>query len=241
MGPPGGRNTLNKPEVVKDKDTALKQRIEVLAQGHKQWGVLKIYRRLRKQSECVNHKRVRRLYRFSGLNLRRKTPKRLLEAIRKPLVQATHCNECWSLDFISDSLQDGHKFRTLNVQNDYSREAFGVEIDFSLPAKGVTRLLDQLVAKRGKPKRLRSDNGPEFISHELQYWCGINEVELLCIQPGKPTQNAYIERFNGTFRREVLNANTFSSVTQVRRVVDSMAGGVQYRASSPVFRVYDTP
>jgi len=225
------RNTLNKPKAAKEKDTALKQRIEALSQRHKQWGVLKIYQRLRKQGECVNHKRVRRLYRLSGLNLRCKTRKRLPEAIRKPLVQATNCNECWSLDFTSDSLQDGRKFRTLNVLDDYIREALGIEIDFSLPAKRVTRLLDQLVAKRGKPKRLRSDNGPEFISHELQHWCGINDVALLWIQPGKPTQNAYIERFNGTFRREVLNANTFSSVTKVRRVVDEWL--VEYNTERP--------
>ena len=107
----------------------------------------------------------------------------------------------------------------LNVLDDYCREALGIETDYSLPAKRVTRLLDRLVTERGKPQRLRSDNGPEFISDELQRWCKTNGVELHWIERGKPTQNAYIERFNGTFRREVLNANVFSSLAQVRRMV----------------------
>ncbi len=135
------------------------------------------------------------------------------------------------MDFTSDSLTDGRKFRTLNVIDDYNQEALGIEIDFSLPAKRVTRLLDRIVAKRGLPRSLRSDNGPEFISEELQSWCRSNEVELRWIEPGKPTQNAYIERFNGTFRREVLNANVFGSVVQVRRVVDEWV--VEYNTERP--------
>lgn len=225
------RNALAEPVAVKEKDSALKEHIETLAHRHKQWGVLKIYRRLRKQGERVNHKRVRRLYCSLGLNLRRKTRNRLPEAVRKPLVKATVCNECWSLDFTSDSLADGRKFRTLNVIDDYNREALGIEIDFSLPAKRVTRLLDRIVAKRGRPQSLRSDNGPEFISEELQSWCRTNEVELRWIEPGKPTQNAYIERFNGTFRREVLNANVFGSVVQARRVVEEWV--VEYNTERP--------
>ena len=121
------RNALKEPVAVEEKDTALRERIQTLAHRHKQWGVLKIYRRLRKQGEPVNHKRVRRLYRLSGLNLRCKRRKRLPEAVRKPLVKAMACNECWSMDFTSDSLIDGRKFRTLNVIDDYSREALGIE------------------------------------------------------------------------------------------------------------------
>lgn len=213
------RNALGQPAAVKEKDMALKERIEALAHRHKQWGVLKIYRRLRKLGERVNHKRVRRLYRLSGLNLRRKAKKKLPEAVRKPLAVATERNACWSLDFTSDCLQDGRKFRTLNVLDDYCREALGIELDYSLPAQRVTRLLDRLVSERGKPERLRSDNGPEFISEELQRWCKTNGVDLQWIEPGKPTQNAYIERFNGTFRREVLNANMFGSLKQARQIV----------------------
>lgn len=217
------RNAMKEPLAVKEKDTALSARIEHLAKRHKHWGVLKIHRRLVKQGGRVNHKRVRRLYRLLGLSLRRKSRKRLPEAFRQPLPKATACGECWSLDFTSDSLQDGRKFRTLNVLDDYSREALGIErgrpaVDFSLPAHRVTRFLDRLVAHQGKPQRLRSDNGPEFISQELQTWCENNEVRLHWIEPGKPTQNAYIERFNGTFRREVLNAHTFRSLGHTRQL-----------------------
>lgn len=213
------RNALIEPVVIKDKDKALASRIEQLARRHKQWGVLKIYRRLRKQGELVNHKRVRRLYRRLGLSLRRKIKKRLPDAVRQPLPKATACNQCWSLDFTSDNLMDGRKFRTLNVVDDYNREALGIEVDYSLPAQRVIRLLGQLVERYGKPERLRSDNGPEFISQALQDWCKDQEIKLCWIEPGKPTQNAFIERFNGTFRREVLDAHIFTSIRQVRQTV----------------------
>ena len=215
------RNALAEPVVIKEKDKAMSLRIEQLARRHKHWGVLKVYRRLRKQGELINHKRVRRLYRSLGLSLRRKTKKRLPEAVRKPLPKATACNQCWSLDFTSDNLTGGRKFRTLNVVDDYNREALGIEIDYSLPARRVTGLLDQLVERYGKPERLRSDNGPEFISQTLQDWCKDQDIELCWIEPGKPTQNAYIERFNGTFRREVLDAHLFTSIRQVRQTVDA--------------------
>lgn len=225
------RNALAEPAVIKQKDKVLSSRIEQLARRHKHWGVLKIYRWLRKQGELVNHKRVRRLYRSLGLSLRRKTKKRLPDAVRQPLAKATACNQCWSLDFTSDNLTGGRKFRTLNVVDDYNREALGIEIDYSLPARRVTRLLDQLVERYGKPERLRSDNGPEFISQAMQDWCNHQCIELCWIEPGKPTQNAYIERFNGTFRREVLDAHIFTSIRQVRQTVDAWL--VEYNTERP--------
>jgi putative transposase len=120
---------------------------------------------------------------------------------------------------MSDNLMDGRKFRTLNVVDDYNREALGIEVDYALPAQRVIRLLGQLVERYGKPERLRSDNGPEFISQALQDWCKDQEIKLCWIEPGKPTQNAFIERFNGTFRREVLDAHIFTSIRQVRQTV----------------------
>ena len=225
------RTALAEPVAVKEKDKELQNRIKQLANRYKHWGLLKIHRKLRKQGETANHKRVRRLYRLGGLSLPRKLKKRLPEAIRQPLPKPTACNKCWSLDFTSDSLTDGRKFRTLNVIDDYNREALGIEVDYSLPAQRVTRLLDRLVERYGKPERLRSDNGPEFISQALQDWCTDKEVVLHWIEPGKPTQNAYIERFNGTFRREVLNANMFRSLAQVRRTVDEWL--VEYNTERP--------
>jgi putative transposase len=171
------------------------------------------------------------LYRSLGLSLRRKTKKRLPDAVRKPLPKATACNQCWSLDFTSDSLTGGRKFRTLNVVDDYNREALGVEIDYSLPSRRVIRLLDQLVERYDKAERFRSDNGPEFISQALQDWCQDQSIDLCWIEPGKPTQNAYIERFNGTFRREVLDAHIFTSIGQVRQVVEVWL--VEYNTERP--------
>lgn len=230
------RNALKEPVVIKENDKGLQDRVRQLAKRYKHWGLLKIHHKLRKQGEAANHKRVRRLYRLAGLNLPRRLRKRLPESVRQPLPKATACNCCWSLDFTapadrSDSLADGRKFRTLNVIDDYNREVLGVEVDYSLPAGRVLRLLDNLVERYGKPTRLRSDNGPEFISQVLQDWCADKQVVLHRIEPGKPTQNAYIERFNGTFRREVLNANTFSSLAQVRRTVDAWL--VEYNTERP--------
>jgi len=225
------RNAVMEPVAVKEKDQALQDRVRQMAKRYKHWGLLKIHRKLRKQGETANHKRVRRLYRLAGLNLPRKLKKRLPESVRQPLPKASGCNQCWSLDFMSDALTDGRKFRTLNVIDDYNREALGMDVDYSLPAQRVTRLLDRLVERYGKPERLRSDNGPEFISQTLQDWCAENRVILHWIEPGKPTQNAYIERFNGTFRREVLNANTFGSLAQVRRTADAWL--VEYNTERP--------
>ena len=225
------RNAIAGPVAVKEDDKPLQDRIRQVAKRYKHWGLLKIYRKLRKQGETANHKRVRRLYRLAGLNLPRKLKKRLPESVRQPLPKATACNGCWSLDFTSDALTDGRKFRTLNVIEDYNREALGVEVDYSLPAQRVTRLLDKLLERYGKPERLRSDNGPEFISQTLQDWCADKKVVLHWIEPGKPTQNAYIERFNGTFRREVLNANAFGNLAQVRQTVDAWL--VEYNTERP--------
>lgn len=214
------RNAITEPVVLKEKDKILSKRIEQLARRHKLWGVLKIYRLLRKQGEMVNHKRVRRLYRNLGLSLRPKTKKRMIADERQSLPRVTSCNQCWSLDFTTDSLTGGRRFRTLNVVDDYNRQALGIAIDYSLPTLRVIRLLNQLVEQYGKPERLRTDNGPEFVSKVLEQWCKEQSIELYHIEPGKPTQNAYIERFNGTFRREVLDAHIFTSLQQVRQVVD---------------------
>jgi putative transposase len=225
------RNALKEPIAVKEKDVALQGRIKQLAKRYKHWGLLKIHHKLRKQGGIANHKRVRRLYRSAGLTLPRKLKKRLPESVRQPLPKARACNDCWSLDFTADGLSDGRKFRTLNVIDDYNREILGVEVDYSLPARRVLGLLNKLVERYGKPARLRSDNGPEFISQDFQDWCKEQQIILHWIEPGKPTQNAYIERFNGTFRREVLNANTFSSLAQVRRTVDTWL--VEYNTERP--------
>ena len=150
------------------------------------------------------------------LNIRRRAKKRLPERVKQPLTIPDAPNQVWSIDFMSDSLVDGRKFRLFNVLDDFNRESLAIEVDTSLPSLRIIRVLNRIIAQRGKPANLRSDNGPEFISHHLQQWCEDNEITLQYIQPGKPTQNAYIERKNGSIRRELLNAYLFNSLAEVR-------------------------
>ena len=126
----------------------------------------------------------------------------------------------WSLDFMSDSLTNGRAIRTLNIIDDYNREALWIEVDTSLPAERVVRVLDNLLLWRSAPKQIRMDNGPEFISKRLENWAKEKQIELLHIQPGKPAQNAYIERFNRTFREDILDAYLFDNLDEVREVAD---------------------
>lgn len=150
------------------------------------------------------------------LNIRRRSKKRLPERVKLALSVPTAPNQMWSLDFICDSLTDGRRFRILNVIDDFNRESLSVEADTSLPALRVIRVLEDLITKRGHPGNIRCDNGPEFISHRLQDWCEHKKITLQYIQPGEPTQNAYIERNNGSMRRELLDAYLFTTLKEVR-------------------------
>lgn len=152
------------------------------------------------------------------LNIRRRAKKRLPERVKQPLTVPTAPNQVWSIDFMSDSLTDGRRFRVLNITNDYNRQSLAMEVDTSLPSLRVIRVLDNLIAERGCPANIRCDNGPEFISHKLEEWCSHENrrISLQFIQPGRPMQNAYIERKNGSIRRELLNAYLFSSLLEVR-------------------------
>lgn len=191
-----------------------------LVERHRGWGFWKYYHRLRKNGVLVNHKRLWRLYQTLGLQLgKRRKKRRLPDRLNQPLQVPAGPNGCWSLDFTSDALTDGRRFRTLNVIDDFNRQVFGIEVDFSPPASRVVRLLAQLVAQHGRPEKLRCDNGPEFISAMLSDWCAAQGIVLHWIQPGKPTQNAYVERFNGSFRREVLDAYLFTTLRQVRHLL----------------------
>jgi len=167
-----------------------------------------------------NHKRIYRVYIQMRLNIRRRAKRRLPARIREALFIPEGPNEVWSIDFMSDALVDGRKFRVLNVIDDFNRESLAIEVDTSLPARRVIRVLERIIARRGKPTCIRTDNGPEFISHLLQEWCESNRIRLVYIQPGKPTQNAYIERKNGTMRRGLLNAYLFYSLAEVRLMAE---------------------
>lgn len=147
-----------------------------------------------------NHKRVYRIYRELELNLRIKPRRRIKRDRPDELSVPTAINQVWSMDFMSDSLANGAKFRTFNVMDDYNREGLAIEVDQSLPSSRVIRALKQVIEWRGKPAALRCDNGPEYISGEMVNWANQHQITLIYIQPGKPTQNAYIERFNRTAR-----------------------------------------
>jgi putative transposase len=179
-------------------------------------GFWKMYFRIRREGIEWNHKRIHRVYKLLKLNIKRKGKRRLPARILQPLESVSQINESWSMDFMSDALQSGRKLRTFNLIDDFNREALAIEIDTSLPAERIMRVLDQVIDWRGKPKRIRVDNGPEFISSKLGLWCEERGIHLQFIQPGKPMQNGYIERFNKSFRGGVLDAYLFENIRQVR-------------------------
>ena len=201
-------------------DEPISQELRQLAQSQPRWGCAKMTDYLRNQGHGWNHKRIRRVYRAMALHLQRKPKKRLPARTAQLLVVPGQANQSWSLDFMSDSLSNGRTFRTLNVIDDYNREALWIEVDTSLPAERVVRVLETLLLERTAPRSIRMDNGPELISQRLENWAKEKHIELLHIQPGKPAQNAYIERFNRTYREDVLDAYLFDELEEVRHITE---------------------
>jgi putative transposase len=184
-----------------------------LTQTHKRWGFGLCFLYLRNvKGYGWNHKRVYRIYCELELNLRIKPRKRLVRGKPEKLLVPQNPNEVWSMDFMSHSLTDGRRFRTFNVLDDYNREGLGIEVDISLPSERVIRSLNNIIEWRGKPKCIRCDNGPEYISHTLRYWAEKQDIKIMFIQPGNPQQNAYVERFNRTVRQEWLEMEEFDSI-----------------------------
>lgn len=197
-------------------DSEVIEALTDLAERHPRFGFRKLFVLLRKSGKPWNHKKVWRVYCAMKLNLRRRFKKRYRSEAPVTLLQPIRPNQAWSADFMSDALHDGRAFRTFNVIDDYNREALRIEIDFSLTAERIIRALAQLIVVRGRPERLRVDRGPEFTSALFCAWCETNGIELEFIQPGKPTQNSFVERFNGSYRDGVLDAWVFTDLEQVR-------------------------
>ena len=201
-------------------DTELIAKLNELADKLPTRGLDEYVGRLRAQGYPWNRKRVYRVYKMMRLEKKRKRKQRLPSRNPEPLMVPVKPNACWSMDFMSDALENGRRIRVLNIIDDFNREALWVDAQYSYPSEFVIRALQNLEVERGLPIKIRVDNGPEFISHKLQDFCNEKGVKLEHIKPGTPTQNAYVERFNRHFREDVLDAYLFNSLSQVNIICD---------------------
>lgn len=202
---------------IKD-DSEVIEKLEGLVQVKPTRGFPYYFNRLRNEGYGWNHKKVKRVYNALGLNIRRKHKRRLPMRIQMPLNVPDNANYSWSMDFMHDTLSNGRKVRILNIIDDYNRQALCVEADYSHSGISVSHALTRLITLHGKPIQIRCDNGPEFISHALADYCQNQHIKLQYIQPGKPTQNAYIERFNRSFREDILDAYLFSTLQELQEL-----------------------
>jgi putative transposase len=208
----------------------LRQRIKELAAVRVRYGYRRIRIPLRREGWEVNAKRVYRLYREEGLSLRYKRAKERVSAPRVIPPPATRPNERWSIDFLKDSLLDGRPFRAFTVVDNVSKVSPAIVADFSIKGERVVAVLDRLKAG-GLPKRLAVDNGPEFISKALDAWAYRNGVALEFSRPGKPTDNAFVESFNGHFRQECPDQHWFAGLSEARQIIE--AWRVEYNTERP--------
>lgn len=209
-----------RPSCRSNKDAEVIAALNAIVAQHSRWGFWKCFDRLRLQGCTWNHKRVHRVYCEMKLNLLRRTKKRVPKRIANPLMAPVAHNRIWAADFMHDVLYGGRKIRTFNVLDESNREALGIEVGTSIPSTRVIRVLERLIDMYGKPEALRIDNGPEFTASVFEDWCRERGIERLFIQPGKPDQNAFIERFNRTYRDEVLDLYIFESIEQVQLLTD---------------------
>ena len=199
-------------------DEPLRARREELAREKPRFGYRRLHVLLGRSGERVNHKRVHRLYREAGLMIRRKKRKHCVRT-GKPLVERTAANQEWALDFVHDAVECGRTIRVLTVVDAYTRECLALEVDTSFASRRVTRVLEEVIRQRGVPQAIRCDNGPELTSRHFLAWSIERRIELLHIQPGKPTQNGRLESFNGRLREECLNLSWFQNLFDARRKI----------------------
>ena len=222
------------------EDPLLRERLRELAYQRRRFGYRRLHVLLRREGWLVNHKRVYRLYREEGLAVRRRKRKRVAGLPRVPLEAPTRSNQGWSMDFLTDALGSGRRFRLLTVVDDFTREALAIEVDTSLPGTRVVRVLERLKELGRVPEWIVCDNGPEFSGRVLDQWAFDNGIRLHCITPGKPVENAYVESFNGKLRDECLNENWFGSLPEARAVIE--AWRMDYNHARPHSALgYQTP
>lgn len=204
---------------VRPDDAVLRERMKAIAHERRRFGYRRLHVLLKREGLVVNHKKLFRLYREEKLAVRRRGGRKRAIGTRAPMLIPLRPNERWSLDFVSDQLTDGRRFRILTIVDDCTRECLALVADTSLGGVRVARELDQLIASRGKPQMIVSDNGSELTSNAILGWAGDAKVEWHYIAPGKPMQNGFIESFNGRLRDELLNETLFSSLNRARAVL----------------------
>ena len=224
------RSSQRYRSVARDQ-AALRLRVRELAAARVRYGYRRLHVLLRREGWTVNAKRVYRLYRAEGLSLRLKPRKKRVSGARVARPPAKRPNERWSLDFMSDSLADGRRFRVLTIVDHASRVSPAIEVDVSLPGARVVEVLERLTGTYGVPEAIAVDNGPEFISRALDAWAYRSGVRIEFSRPGRPTDNAYIESFNGHFREECLAQHWFWSLEEARTIIE--AWRIEYNTERP--------
>lgn len=201
-----------------DSEHEIAEAFEQIHSRHPSNGFYQLYYRLRNQGKKWGKERAFRVYKSLGLSLERRKTKKKIKRPKQSMDKVAAPNQVWCMDFMHDQLGSGQSFRTLNVLDEFSREVLCMHSNRSIGTEQVIRQLDELLDFRGKPKAIRSDNGSEFTCEQLVKWSKKHGIEWLYIQPGHPTQNPYIERFNGTVRQELYNLHIFKSLKQVRQM-----------------------
>lgn len=215
------RSTYQYRRQVKTDEELLRTRLKELALQRPRFGSPRLTVLIRRELGAINHKRIERIYTEEGLQVPLRHKKRRRGAVRQvPLALPTKPDERWSMDFIADAFSDGRRFRTLTVVDDFSRECPVLEVDTSISGARVVRVLERLSEYCTLPKVIVTDNGPEFTSRAMLVWADENNVRLHFIEPGKPTQNAFVESFNGKFRDECLNENWFKNLNDARNKIE---------------------
>jgi putative transposase len=204
---------------IKD-DSLVEQKLQELAERKPTRGLGHYYGLIRNEGIVWNHKRVERVYKKLKLNLRRKRKRRLPARIKQPFVNTLTINQTWSMDFMHDALESGRKVKVLNIIDDYNREVLSIQVGSSISGERVKSVLQEIIDWRGKPTEIMVDNGPEFISAAFVGFCEAENINIKYTQPGKPVQNAYIERFNRTFREDILDAYIFKDINQLKEITE---------------------
>jgi putative transposase len=215
------RSTSQYEPLPRNDEKKLRGRMKELAHTHKRYGSPRLHLLLKREGLVINHKRTERLYREEGLSLRKRRRRKRLSPPRVPMPAASRVNEVWSIDFLSDALAEGRRFRILAIVDDFTRVSPGILVHRSIPARKVTMFLDHIASISGYPERIRVDNGPEFTSAIFHHWAAVRTITVEHIRPGKPSDNAFAESFIGKLRDECLNEHWFLNLAHAQQEIEA--------------------